>query len=89
MLPSSTDRKELARYMALSQVGLEMVAPIGLGLILDHYLKWSPWGVISGSVLGLVGGIAHLIQLSSDRETRGASNPASPSTKAGKVPESK
>jgi F0F1-type ATP synthase assembly protein I len=64
MFPGSTDPKKMARYLALSQVGLEMVAPIILGLVLDHYLGWSPWGVIVGAVVGLIGGLAHLIQLS-------------------------
>jgi F0F1-type ATP synthase assembly protein I len=64
MFPESTDRKELGRYLAISQVGLEMVAPILLGLALDHYLGWSPWGVVVGAGLGLVGGLAHLIHLS-------------------------
>src|SRR5207248_5946661 len=57
------DRKELGRYLALAQVGLEMVVPIGVGLALDNYLGWSPWGVIGGAVLGLVGGLAHLVHL--------------------------
>jgi F0F1-type ATP synthase assembly protein I len=59
-----TDPKNMARYLALSQVGFEMVGPIVLGLVLDYYLDWSPWCVLVGAVLGLVGGIAHLVQLS-------------------------
>ncbi len=57
------DPKELGRYYALSQIGLEMVAPIGLGLILDYYLNWSPWGAVVGAVVGFVGGMAHLVVL--------------------------
>ena len=57
------DRRELARYVAISQVGLEMVAPVVLGLVLDHYFRWSPWGVIVGAVIGLIGGVAHLVHL--------------------------
>src|SRR5262245_49631269 len=56
MFPGPTDPKKMARYLALSQVGLEMVTPIILGLVLDHYLGWSPWGVIVGAILGLTGG---------------------------------
>lgn len=55
--------KELGYYFTLAQVGLEMVAPLGLGLVLDHYLGWSPWGLIGGTVIGFVGGIAHLVVL--------------------------
>ena len=57
------DPKELGRYYALSQIGLEMVAPIGLGLVADYYLHSSPWGAVVGAVLGFVGGMAHLIVL--------------------------
>ncbi len=57
------DQKPMGYYLALSQVGLEMVAPVGLGAVLDHYLDWSPWGVIVGAVLGLVGGLVHLVVL--------------------------
>jgi len=57
------DPKELGRYYALSQIGLEMVAPIGLGLVLDYYLSWSPWGAVVGAVVGFVGGLAHLVVL--------------------------
>ena len=70
MFGRSTDPKKMAQYLALSQVGLEMVAPIVLGLVLDHYLGWSPWGVLVGAVIGLVGGIAHLVQLTSKRNQK-------------------
>jgi F0F1-type ATP synthase assembly protein I len=69
MLGGSTNRKELGRYLALSQVGLEMVGPILLGVVLDYYLGWSPWGVLVGAVLGLTGGLFHLIQLTANDET--------------------
>jgi F0F1-type ATP synthase assembly protein I len=45
----------------MGQVGLEMVAPIGLGLYLDNRYGWTPWGVTIGAVVGLVGGIGHLV----------------------------
>jgi F0F1-type ATP synthase assembly protein I len=54
--------KDLGRYLALGQVGLEMVVPIGVGLALDYYLGWSPWGVVVGTVVGFTGGLYHLIQ---------------------------
>ena len=54
---------ELGYYYSLAQVGLEMVVPLGIGLVLDHYLQWTPWGVIAGMLLGFVGGLAHLILL--------------------------
>jgi ATP synthase protein I len=40
-----------------------MVLPIVLGLALDYYLRWAPWAVVGGAVLGLAGGLAHLVML--------------------------
>ena len=54
---------DLGKYLAMAQVGFEMVVPIGIGLLLDRYLGWAPWGVVGGVVLGLGGGLYHLIVL--------------------------
>ncbi len=62
------DPRDVRRYMALSQIGLEMVAPIVLGLVLDHYLGWSPWGVIVGVVVGLTGAFVHLVSVLSKED---------------------
>jgi F0F1-type ATP synthase assembly protein I len=70
MSEDSPERSRLAQYAALSQVGLEMVAPIGLGLLLDYWLAWGPWGAILGAILGLVGGMAHLVSILNARSTR-------------------
>jgi F0F1-type ATP synthase assembly protein I len=58
------DPKEAGRLWALGMVGLEMVAPIVVGLWLDNSLGWSPWGVTVGAVLGLALGLYHLVVLS-------------------------
>jgi F0F1-type ATP synthase assembly protein I len=58
------NRKEVARAMALSQVGLMMAVPPGLGAWLDYYFGWSPWGVVVGAVLGLTTGLIQLVRLS-------------------------
>lgn len=65
------DPKEIGRLYALAQVGLEMVAPIGLGVLADYYLGWTPWGAVVGAVLGLVGGMAHLVALVNRRDGSG------------------
>jgi F0F1-type ATP synthase assembly protein I len=57
------NQKELGRAMALSQVGLMMAAPAGLGLLLDRWVGWGPWGVIAGAILGLVTGLIQLVRL--------------------------
>jgi F0F1-type ATP synthase assembly protein I len=48
-------------YFALSQVGLEMVVPVGIGIALDRFLPTRPWGTVVGAVLGLVVGLVHLV----------------------------
>lgn len=54
----------MALYAELSQVGIEMAAPIGLGAFIDWWGGWAwPVGVIVGAVVGLVGGIYHLVIL--------------------------
>ena len=63
MQPGGRDPRELGFYFALSQVGMEMVVPVGAGAALDHYLGWAPWGTIVGALLGLGVGMAHLILL--------------------------
>jgi F0F1-type ATP synthase assembly protein I len=64
------NRKELARALALSQVGMMMVVPIVIGLLLDSYLGWSPWGVVGGAVLGLTTGLVQLVRLSNQQDPK-------------------
>jgi F0F1-type ATP synthase assembly protein I len=73
MLPELPDRKEMGRYAALSQIGLEMVVPILAGLAVDHYFGWRPWGVIVGAVLGPVGGFVHLVTLLNKMDSKDSS----------------
>lgn len=64
MLDDPRSRKLFPRLMAISQVGLEMAAPALVGLLLDRWLGTTPWLVVVGAVLGLTGGLVHLVQLS-------------------------
>jgi F0F1-type ATP synthase assembly protein I len=57
------NRRDLGYYFAIGQVGLEMVVPIALGVAIDSYLGSTPWGTVVGAVLGLAGGLAHLITI--------------------------
>jgi F0F1-type ATP synthase assembly protein I len=63
MFPKSPHDKDMNRMLAMGQVGMEMVAPIVVGLLLDNYLHWAPWGVVTGTILGLCMGLAHLVYL--------------------------
>ena len=58
-----SDPSEMGFYFALAQVGFEMVVPIGVGLALNWWLDWGAWLVIVGAVLGVVGGVTHLVAL--------------------------
>lgn len=57
------DPKEVGRLYALAQIGMEMAVPAVIGLGLDRWLGWSPWGVIGGAVIGFAGGMLHLVTL--------------------------
>jgi F0F1-type ATP synthase assembly protein I len=71
MLDDPRGRQALPRLLAFSQIGLEMAAPALLGLFLDHWLKTSPWFVIVGALLGLVGGLTHLVMLTAPNPKKG------------------
>lgn len=57
------DQRRMGLYLALAQVGLEMVAPIVIGVVVDVNYGWAPWGIVAGAVLGLVGGLAHMVAI--------------------------
>jgi F0F1-type ATP synthase assembly protein I len=66
----STESREQGYYFALAQVGLEMVAPLIIGLVIDHYADWGPWATIGGVVLGFVGGVAHIVMLTNKHDSQ-------------------
>jgi F0F1-type ATP synthase assembly protein I len=78
VFPEVGNSKEFGRYLAISQIGMEMVAPIILGLVLDHYLGWEPWGLVGGAGLGLFGGLAHLVHLLGKEDARPTPNEKPP-----------
>lgn len=67
--------KEIGRLYGLAFVGLEMVAPIVLGVWVDRHWNCSPWGVGVGAVVGLVGGIAHLAMIGRHQERMNSPSP--------------
>jgi hypothetical protein len=54
-------QRDLGFLFALAQTGVEMVAPVAVGLLLDNYFGWAPIGVALGAVLGLAGGLTHMV----------------------------
>ena len=60
MRRSGVSPRELGRYFALGQIGLEMVIPIALGAWLDYRWGTSPWMVILGVLVGFAVGMTHL-----------------------------
>ena len=67
--------KELGIYYTLAYVGMEMVAPMVVGLILDDRLGWTPWGTVCGAVFGFVGGFVHLVAILNRPKNGGGSPP--------------
>jgi ATP synthase protein I len=65
--PPTPDRDQ-GFYYALAQTGLEMVAPIAVGVVLDSKFGWSPWGASIGAVLGLAGGLTHMVLMLNRQE---------------------
>lgn len=63
-VPDDAPKVRTSAYvLALSQVGIEMVVPIALGVGLDVWLGTVPFLMISGVILGLVGGLVHLMAI--------------------------
>lgn len=75
MLKGRPNPRELAKYYSLAQVGFEMVAPIALGVWLDTRYELMPWCTVAGVVVGLVGGMIHLLVLLRRFEDNGPSQP--------------
>jgi len=70
VLKGLPDPQELGHYVALAQSGMEMVAPMILGVIIDRYTGWTPWATVIGFIVGFVGGFMHLMVLLQKQEAR-------------------
>ncbi|MFQ3593433.1 MAG: AtpZ/AtpI family protein [Gemmataceae bacterium] len=77
MIGKPVDRPLLARLLALSVVGVEMIAPAVIGLAVDRWLGIAPWGLIGGTLIGFSAAMIHLVRLSQPKagpdSTRGKS----------------
>lgn len=61
--PSKEEISRLTRYYQLSQIGMEMAVPVGVGVGLDYWLGTMPWCTIIGALLGPTLGFIHLMSL--------------------------
>lgn len=64
------DPRQLGRYYAMAQVGMEMVVPIVVGWWLDQQLATDPWLLVFGAIGGLTLGIVQLVRLTRDEDTK-------------------
>lgn len=63
-MPDDQSRSRQMGYLiALGQIGMEMVVPIGLGVALDVWLGTIPLFIVVGVLLGLVGGMVHMMAI--------------------------
>jgi F0F1-type ATP synthase assembly protein I len=76
-MPGAPDPKDVGRAYGMAQVGIEMVAPIGLGVALDYWLGWTPWATVAGAVFGFVGGLVHLVLMLNKENRDGPTKPGS------------
>lgn len=60
------DPRDRQPWMRLGGVGLELAAAVGgfslLGYWIDRHYGTSPWGLLVGALLGLVGGFYNLVK---------------------------
>lgn len=59
----------------ISTAVAEMVVPVLFGVWLDNRYNTEPWCVLVGAVVGITGGVAHLIYIS--RRSAGGGKPPS------------
>ena len=70
------DPQDRQPWMRLAGSGMELAAAVGgfalLGYWIDRHNGSSPWGLLIGALLGLIGGFYNLIKasLSASREAR-------------------
>ena len=54
-------------YLGLgAQIGGSMILFVGLGVLVDRWLGTTPWGVIVGAALGMVGIVALVLRIAKE-----------------------
>jgi F0F1-type ATP synthase assembly protein I len=64
-MPPSNDKdfRLMAKVAQISQIGMEMAVPVGVGVGVDFWLNTLPWFTIVGAILGPTLGFIHLLAL--------------------------
>jgi F0F1-type ATP synthase assembly protein I len=62
-LPTDKDFRLMAKVAQISQIGIEMAVPVGIGIGVDFWLNSMPWFTIVGAILGPTLGFIHLLSL--------------------------
>ena len=75
--------REMGYYMALAQVGFEMVVPIAVGFWLDGWLATTPWITSIAAVVGFVVGLLHIVVLTKRKERDESSRKSGPGKPTG------
>lgn len=58
-------------YLGLGvQIGGAMLLFVGLGVVVDRTLGTTPWGVVAGAVLGMIGIVALVIRIAKEGDKR-------------------
>jgi hypothetical protein len=79
MVPGPQDSKELGRYLAMGQIGMEMAGPVAIGVVLDLWLGWLPWCTVAGACLGLIFGLVLLVRMANKEDKGPADHKQEPS----------
>ena len=61
--PTDKDFQMMGKVAQVSQIGMEMAVPVGLGVGVDFWLGTMPWFTIIGALLGPTLGFIHLLAL--------------------------
>ena len=61
--PTDKEFRLMAKVAQISQIGMEMAVPVGLGIGIDFWLGTMPWFIIIGAILGPVLGFIHLLRI--------------------------
>ncbi len=67
----NTGMREAGPYLGLGlQIAFSMALFVGLGYAADRWLGSSPWGILVGATLGMVGVFALVVRLAKEADAR-------------------